>query len=242
MSDGPFRQPLARRADRRFDRSIYFADSGGTPILTSRIRVVVGKDYLWLVPSFGMGDATSIPLAWLASATAVGHGLAVQWNNPVAKRAERLMFGVRGVLFYLPKERDRLVELLTSSAKSAVAPNLALPTVCEACGERSVEYYPLKRITGFLLLGSAQAEPRVLCAKHGSSAVSRTVLRNAFLGTLGPFGLVALRHAAELTELAEAKGAISSEAGSRLRYASVLIPALQLATVAAFIVFANLTV
>ena len=210
--------------------------------MTSRIRVVVGKDYLWLVPSFGMGDATSIPLSWVTSATAIGHGLALQWNNPMAKRTERLMFGVRGVLFYLPKERDRLVELLSSGAKTAITPNLVVPTECETCGSKTVDYYPLKRITGFLLIGTAQTEPRVLCAKHGSDAVLRTVVRNAFLGTLGPFGLVALRHAAELTEFAEAKGALSREAASRLRSASLLIPALMLAIVAGFIAFANTTV
>lgn len=237
-----FNQPLAKRSERVFDRSLYYGDANGTPILTSKVRVVVGADYLWLVPPIGEGRPTSIPLAWVVSAQAVGHGVRVGWHNRAANRQESLMFGVRGILFYQPKERDRLAALLLTGAKSAKAPSAEAPLTCEECGQSPVDYYALQRFSAFADLAVSQQESYAYCRVHGRKAIRATIFRNAMIGTLGLFGLRALRHASELTEFAVAKELMSPEEAGRLRLASILIPACVVAIFAAAIFFANLEV
>lgn len=242
----PLRVPFPPRADRRLDRGLYVADARGTPILTSRVRVVLGSTHLHLGGD-GLGPTTSIPLGWIRRVAPVGHGLRVEWRNAITGSDELLSLGVRGVLFYKPKLRDEIVALLGSAAKAAAdgAPRgggagPAAPVArCEVCDKSSeVTLYPFQRFTGVVVTWSAAPDPRTLCRAHAAPFVRRTILRNAAIGTLGLMGIQALVHAGEILALAARTRAIDASERARLRFASFAVP-LGLVALVALLAFAS---
>ncbi len=221
----PLRAPLPSKSERLFDRWLYSAYPDGTARLSSRLRVVVGPSFLHFTPDTGLGPPTSIPLGWIQAIVHIGHGVRVNWDNPITRTHEATYIGVRNLIFYMPKTRDALIALLRERSRAAAGQSEAFDRVgCEVCGSPTVHSYGFMRFTGFVLIGTRAPDPRILCRGHAGRFVRGTVLRNAILGTIGLFGLQALVHAAQVLAFGEETRAITTGERWLLQIASIALP------------------